>query len=134
MNHRSKRLMRDLEAIGFQRDHDAKCSGIAYRHPNEPETIVKVHETMSDCGRTAVWRLAEKIADAARSGSPVPQSIKERAQITRQKDKSQRQREDEARRARAEAAEREREKQDRLEAADRHRREVESLMQPGRGR
>lgn len=132
MNNRSRRLCRDLEALGFVRDYDALTKGIAYRHPNQPNELVKVFDAMTDSGRTSVLRKANKIADTGWAGPREPQTIKERAEVTRRKEKTQRQREDEARQARAEAAEHEYAARERLLRAERRRRDIESLMRPGR--
>ena len=136
MNNHSKRLMKDLEALGFVRDDEARTKGIAYRHPNQPTEIVKVFDAMSDGGRTAALRMANKIADTGWSGPRMPTAVKERAAISRRKAKTQRQRDDEARRARAEQKEREVAAHELLVSHIRQSREIESLMQPSgeRGR
>lgn len=134
MNNHAKRCMKTLEALGFQRDYDAKTRGIAYRHPNQPDQVLKVFDAMTDTTITAVIRKANKIAETGWSGPRQPETVKERARITRQKQKTARQRDDEARRERAVAAEREHLRRDLLAQEERARREFESLMQPGRGR
>lgn len=104
-NHHARRLARDLEALGFQRDYEAKTKGMAYRHPNQPDEVIKVFDAMTDNTITAALRMANKIADTGWSGPRMPQTIKERAAITRRKQKTQRQREDQARAERAAKAE-----------------------------
>lgn len=105
MNNRSRRLCRDLEALGFYRDETHANGAVIYRHANDPEDFVKVQPGMSDNGRTAALRLANKIADTGWSGPNMSPTIKERATITRRKSKVEREREAAARRERAEAAE-----------------------------
>ena len=63
MNNHAKRCMKTLEALGFQRDHEAKTKGRAYRHPNQPDQVLKVFDAMTDTTITAVIRKANKIAD-----------------------------------------------------------------------
>lgn len=134
MNNHAKRCMKTLEALGFQRDHEAKTKGRAYRHPNQPDQLLKVFDAMTDTTITAVIRKANKIADTGWSGPRQPETIKERARITHAKHKNQRQRQDDARQDRAAEAEREYESRQREIDATKRRHEIESLMQPGRGR
>ncbi|MGI8682034.1 MAG: hypothetical protein ACR2JO_07880 [Mycobacteriales bacterium] len=134
MNNHAKRCIKNLEALGFYRDHDAQTRGLAYRHPNAPDQVLKVFDQMTDSTITSVIRKANKIADTGWSGPRQPETVKERARVTHSKNKSQWQREDEARRARAEVAERAHEDRSRTEVETEHRREVEDLMQPGYGR
>ncbi len=134
MNHHAKRYMRDLECLGFVRDYDAQTKGIAYRHPNDPEQILKVFDAMTDNSITSGIRKANKIADTGWSGPAKPASIKERANVTRRKDTQAQKREAEAVQQRADAKEREIEQQDRLTSRDREMRNIGSLMQPGHGR
>lgn len=134
MNNHARRLMRDLEALGFERDWDARTRGFAFRHPNQPDQVIKVFDAMTDNTITAALRKANKIADTGWSGPRMPQTIKERAKITRQRTKNQRQREDAARRERAEKAEREAQARDAILARERRDREIAALMRPGFGR
>jgi uncharacterized protein YaiL (DUF2058 family) len=134
MNNHARRLMRDLEALGFERDWEAQTRGFAFRHPNQPDQVIKVFDAMTDNTITAALRKANKIADTGWSGPRAPQTIKERAKITRQRTKSQRQREDDARRERAEKAEREAQARDAILARQRRDREIAELMRPGYGR
>lgn len=133
MNNRVKRAMKDVEGLGFVRDYDSKMAGIVYRHGNAPEDFIKFQEAMSDSGVTFVLNKARKIAGAGSSGAR-PQTLKERATITRRKQKTQRERDEEARRARAEQAEAEYEKRQAEKAAERERRAISDLMRPGYGR
>lgn len=134
MNNHAKRCMKTLEALGFQRDYEAKTKGRAYRHPNQPDQMLKVFDAMDDSTITSVIRKANKIADTGWSGPRQPETIRERARIADTKKKSRRERDDEARQNRAADAECEYESRQReIDVADR-RREIESLMQPGRGR
>lgn len=135
MNHHAKRLVKDLESLGFHRDHDDPSrNGRVYRHPNDPTQAIKVFDAMSDNSITAATRKANKIADTGWSGPTMPSTIKERARISKSKQRRERERDALARRAHAEKAEAEH--QARLAAAldDQRRREISSLMQPGRGR
>ena len=137
MNNRIKRLLRDLEGIGFEYDHDASSQRRqvnAYRHANDPEQILRVSEHMSDSGCTAVWKKAQQIAGLSTSGSTSPASIKERARIRRAAERAEHEKQLRAREERA--AEKERETHSRSGAvnADRRRGEIEDLMQPGYGR
>lgn len=133
MNNRVKRAMRDVEGLGFRRDHDSKMAGIVYRHANDPDDFIKFHEAMSDSGVTFVLNKARKIAGAGSSGAR-PQTIKERAKITRERDRTERERLNEERRRRAEQLERDREDKARRSREQRHLREIEDLMRPGYGR
>lgn len=108
-NKRIRRLEEHLEACGFRRDHEAQVAydGKAWVHPNKPNDVIKTFPKMSDNSITALTKRAQKVADLSTSGDDAPLSIRERAQITRRKERTRRQREDEARRERAEAKERE---------------------------
>jgi len=137
MNNHAKRLCKTLESIDFRRDYEAEKKTNArrvYRHANDLGQAVKVFDSMNDNSITMATRLANKIADTGWSGPRQPETIKERARITSVEKKNNRQREDEARAARANEAEREYESKQRELAADARRREIESLMRPGRGR
>ena len=106
MNNRSKRVMKELEALGCYRDYDAISGApVNYRHPNDPEQLFKVSDAMTDSARTFVIKRAKKVAGLGTSGSVKPQTIKERARIMRQEQKAHRQREAEERRKRAEQKE-----------------------------
>lgn len=133
-NHHARRLMRDLEALGFERDYEAQTKGFAYRHANQPDQVIKVFDAMTDTTITAALRKANKIADTGWSGPRMPQTIKERATITRRSKKSQREKEDRARRERADAAEREYEARQAAARSARREREIADLMRHGFGR
>lgn len=136
MNNHAKRLCTHLETLDFRRDYKAEETSKArriYRHANNPEQAIKVHDQMSDGTITAARRLADKIVGLGSSGPSAP-TIKERARIARRKQTQQQKRDDEARRARAEAAEVEHAKRVAAARADAHRREMSALMMPGNGR
>jgi len=134
MNNHAKRLVRELEALGFRRDHDARTSGRAYVHPNQPDQVIKVFDHMSDTTITAAKRKANKIADTGWSGPRMPSSIKERARIKKASAKAKREAEAKAREERAQAKEAEYIKRRVAEETARKRREIENLMRPGYGR
>lgn len=137
MNNRIKRLRRDLEGLGFEYDHDASSErrGVAaYRHANDPDQVLRISQHMSDSGCTAVWKKAQQIAGLSTSGSTSPASIKERARITREQEKAERVKAAVAANMRAAEAERRRRAQDNAERAERNRRSIEDLMQPGYGK
>jgi hypothetical protein len=126
--------MKDLEALGFRRDYDSQMSGYVYRHANSPGDYVKLQPQMNDSGITWAMRRANKIADTGSQGPRKPQTIKERAQITRRRQNAQQRREREARDQRAAKAEREHESRRAAVHEERRRSEIEDLMQPGNGR
>lgn len=134
MNNHAKRLVKELETLGFRRDYDAKTRGRAYRHPNQPDQIIKVFDAMSDTSITAAKRMANKIADTGWSGPRMPATIKERATIRRRKERAEQERQKAAVEARAAEAERIAEVEARVRREDARRHEIESLMMPGRGR
>lgn len=141
MNQHAKRLVKELETLGFRRDHDAQTRGIAYRHPNDPARVIKVFDAMSDSSMTAARRMANKIADTGWSGPRMPLSIKERLAAQRSRETRQeaaRREAEDARAADADARfEQRRERAARarrIEAEDSRRRQIESLMMPGSGR
>lgn len=133
-NHHARRLMRDLQALGFERDYEAKTRGFAFRHPNQPDQVIKVFDAMTDNTITAALRLANKIADTGWSGPRQPQSIKERATITRRRESKRRESERAAVAARAAKAEAEHEARERERREDQERRYIADLMRPGNGR
>lgn len=135
MNHHAKRYMRDLESLGFERDHTYEGRhGVAYRHPNDPTQVLKVFDAMTDNSITAGLRKANKIADTGWSGPRQPQTIKERATITRRRQTAQQKKIEAERAERAKKAEAEHEARQR-EARERAAyRDISSLMQPGYGR
>lgn len=135
MNHHAKRYMRDLESLGFERDHEYEGRhGVAYRHPNDPTQVLKVFDAMTDNSITAGLRKANKIAETGWAGPRQPQTIRERATITRRKESVKRRKEREAVEARAKKAEAEYEARQRAERAEAQRREMSGLMRPGYGR
>lgn len=136
MNNHAKRLCTHLEALDFRRDYDAEDKTKArrvYRHANDMAQAIKVFDCMNDSTITIATRLANKIVGLGSNGPDLP-SLKERAKVTRRKQKTQIQRENEARTQRAARAESEYEARQRTIAAEQRRREIEDLMRPGRGR
>lgn len=135
MNNHAKRLVRELETLGFRRDYDDPSkNGRVYRHPNDPSQVIKVFDAMSDNSITAATRKANKIAETGWSGPRMPSSIKERARVRRSGERAEREREARAREERAERAEREHEARLAVERAAQREAEIASLMQPGHGR
>lgn len=136
MNNHAKRLCKHLESLDFRRDYAAEEKTKArrvYRHANEPETAIKVFDSMSDTTITTQVKHANKIVGLASSGPNMP-TVKDRVKADRRKKKTQQQRDEEARRARAEKAEREYEIRQKVASELRKRREITNLMQPGSGR
>lgn len=135
MNKHAKRLRQELETLGFQRDHDHPSKKArVYRHPNQPDQVIKVFDAMNDNSITAASRKANKIADTGWSGPRQPATIKERARVTRRRRTAYERKEQAERDARAAAAEREYERQQRARRAALRQREIRDLMQPGFGR
>ena len=134
MNNHARRLMRDLEALGFNRDYEAKTRGFAYRHPNQPDQVIKVFDAMTDNTITAALRKANKIADTGWSGPRQQQTIKERAAITLRRESRKREAERAAVEERARKAEAEHEARERIRRDEKRRREIAELMRPGNGR
>lgn len=136
-NNRIKRLRRDLEGIGFEYDPDASSQRrqvAAYRHANDPDTVLRVSDHMSDSGCTAVWKKAQAIAGLSTSGPTSPATIKERARIRREAERAERDKEARAREARARQVADEQARRDLIELRERQLRDIQGLMQPGYGR
>lgn len=136
MNNHAKRLCTHLEALDFRRDYDAEEKTKArrvYRHANDMAQAIKVFDCMNDSTITIATRLANKIVGLGSNGPDLP-SLKDRAKITRRKQKTQRQRDDEARAQRGAVAEAMHEARERARLAATRRREIEDLMRPGYGR
>lgn len=136
MNNHAKRLCKHLESLDFRRDYDAEEKTSArrvYRHANEPETAIKVFDSMSDTTITTQVKHANKIVGLASSGPDMP-TVKERVKATRRKQKTQQQRNQAARDERARKAEAEYEVRRKVAEELRKRREISQLMRNGYGR
>lgn len=134
MNNRAKRLIKHLEAIGCHEDYDHPSrKARVFRHPNAPEQELKVFPSMTDSTATRVRKIAEKIAEFGESGKVDVPTVKERARITRQSAKAKRDQERRERNERAARAEADHQRREREKADEKRRREIEELMQHGRG-
>lgn len=135
-NNRVKRLIRDVEGLGFNYDHDASSprnGRRVYRHPNAPDEVVRVQDAMSDSGVTMVWRKAQQIAGLSTTGS-APSSIRERARVKRASEKERRAAEARAREERAQKADAAAAERQRIRDLEQREREMRELMNPGFGR
>lgn len=141
MNGHAKRTIQTLEALDFQRDEDASSRGVyVYFHANDPDAKVKVFAGLSEIAAKKIRNRADQIVGLASAGEAIPASIRENARIRRQNERA----EERARRERHQrelapfqaAADRRaahiRDTQA-IARAERHRREIEDLMRPGRG-
>lgn len=127
-----KRTIDLLIALDFSLDEDASRYGKqVYRHPYDSDVALKVWAGMSEAACIAVQRKAHAIAETGSVGPSMPKTIGERNKALRERAKALRDRDDRERRVRAEIAEREHQERERIAAADRRRREIESLMRPG---
>lgn len=130
-----KRTIDVLLALDFTLDEEASRYGKSvYRHPYDETAVVKVWAGMSEAACIAVQRKAHAIAETGSSGPALPKTIGERNRILRERNKAMRDKEVHERAARAQVAEQEYQRRNALIAADRNRREIESLMRPGGGR
>lgn len=134
MNNHAKRLMKELETLGFRRDYDAQTRGIAYRHANDSTQVIKVFDAMSDSSMTAARRMANKIADTGWAGPRMPSTIKERAATDRRKRAAQQEMVKTAVADRAAEADAKHEAQQSIRRNEARLRELRALMMPGGAR
>jgi len=135
MNGHAKRATESLIGLGFVYDDDASHSGKrAYRHPHEPETVLRIWGGMSEQAARLVQDKARQVVGLGTSGKRSSSSIRENARIKRQSAKAQREAEMAAAKARADAAGEKRAEVQRIIDARERRRAIESLMRPGNGR
>lgn len=139
-----KRYIREtievLEGLGFtyvEDDPFGRRGKRKYTHPYEPETPLRLFDGATEAACKAIQAKAYSIADTGTSGPAMPKSIAERKQVDRDKKSRARaiaDKEARARRERAERAEREYQRRQVLAKAEKNRRDIQSLMMPGRGR
>lgn len=89
MNGHAKRTIQTLEALGFERDDDASSRGVnAYRHPNDPDAILKVFSGLSEIAAKKLRNRADQILGMATAGERIPASIGENARIRRAEERA----------------------------------------------
>ncbi len=78
----------ELEALGFEYVPDeAEFGKDAYRHPYEPETVLKLWHQASQQACITIVRRAYEIAGLAHQGPKLPTAIKDRARIQKAQEK-----------------------------------------------
>ena len=81
----------ELEALGFQYDADASEIGKrAYRHPYEPDTLLKLWDGASQSACITILRKANEIAGLSQHGPKMPTTLKERAALARSEQRARR--------------------------------------------
>lgn len=84
----------ELEALGFEYDPDESNFGKrAYRHPYEPDTVLKLWDRASQSACIAILRKANHIAGLGSSGPKLPSTLKERVTLERAEARARRNRE-----------------------------------------
>lgn len=141
-NNRIKRLLKDVEGLGFVYDGDASSRRNqihAFWHPNATpggegsrERPLRVPEHMSDNGITDCRKRAQKIAGLSTSGPATPNKEMHRAFRKAERQKAERERR--AREQRAREAEREHDRRVAAQKSAEREAEIASLMRPGNGR
>lgn len=142
MNGHAKRTIQTLEALGFERDDDASSRGVnAYRHPNDPDAVLKVFSGLSEIAAKKLRNRADRILGMATAGERIPASIGENARIRRAEERAaasaKATRETKAREEYQRAADQraeEREKRRRMARRDAEQRAMRDLMGHGYGR
>lgn len=128
-----KRAIELLESVGFELDTDASHFGNrVYRHANSPDEPLKIFSGASEPACITVMHKAQRIADTGWSGPAMPRTIGERNREQKAQKKRRVQREIREHAERGAKAEEHYQSWQAIEAADRHRREIERLMMPGR--
>ena len=137
-----KRYIREsrevLEALGFEREEDpfGRTDRAVYRHPYELGTKLTIYSGAPEAACKAIQTRAHQIAGLGSAGPNLPKTVGERKKEQRRKRARSRAQSEVvavAEQKRIEAAEREYDRRHSLAEEERSRREIESLMRPGRG-
>lgn len=142
MNGHAKRTIECLLALGFNHDDEASRTGVyVYRHPNAPDQVLRVFSGISEMAAKKVRIKAADLAGMSSAGEAAPKSVAMNARIKRQEQGRKKAAEVERHnrelapfQAQADERARRLREADAIERQERHRRDMASLMMPGRGR